>query len=67
MRRLKNGWEIAGAITICIALASIFIYIMWELGLYAPPTTTDVVVSVVLTAITLFLFIWSPPDENSET
>lgn len=67
MRRLKNGWEIAGATSICIALASIFIYIMWELGLYGMPSTTDVVVSVVLTAVTLFLFIWSPPDENSNT
>lgn len=40
---------------------------MWELGLYGMPSTTDVVVSVVLTAVTLFLFIWSPPDENSNT
>lgn len=66
MRRLKTGWEIVGAITICIALASVFMYLSYLIGWYKEPTVDDVIVSVVLTSITLFLFIWSPPDENSE-
>lgn len=66
MRRLKNGWEIAGAITICIALASIFIYLCYLIGWYQEPTIDDVIVSIVLTSITIFILVWSPPDENPE-
>lgn len=66
MRRLRNGYEIAGAITICIALASIFIYLCYLIGWYQEPTTDDVIVAIVLTSITIFLLVWSPPDENSE-
>jgi hypothetical protein len=66
MRTLRTGWEIAGAVSICIALASVFIYLAWLIGWYTEPTTTDVIVAVVLTSITLFLFIWSPPDQYSE-
>lgn len=66
MRRLRNGYEIAGAITICIALASVFVYLPYLIGWYQEPNTTDVIIAVVLISITLFTSIWSPPDQDSE-
>ena len=62
MRRLKNGWEIAGAITICIALASIFMYLCYLIGWYQEPTLADVIVATLLNLISLVLFIVIKPD-----
>jgi hypothetical protein len=67
MRRLKNGWEIAGAVSICIALASVFVYLCYLIGWYSAPTTDDVIVAVILIALSLFVLIWSPPDDTTRT
>ena len=64
MRRLKTGWEIMGAATICIALASVFVYLSYLIGWYQEPTTADVIGATILTGITIFIFIWSPPDRS---
>jgi hypothetical protein len=62
MRRLKNGWEIAGAITICIALASIITYGI-SLVDWIPQTDTEGLVIVTLTtALSLYILIWGNPD-----
>ena len=62
MRRLKNGWEIAGAVSICIALASIFVGIMYLIGWYPEPTLADVIVASLLNGISLLLFLMGRPD-----
>ena len=62
MRRLKNGWEIAGAIIICIALASMITYGI-SLVDWIPQTDTEGLVIVTLTtALSLYILIWGNPD-----
>lgn len=62
MRRLKNGWEIAGALILCGALASTFIYISRLSGYVKDQEEIDPVVATMIVALYLFTLIWSRPD-----
>jgi nitrogen fixation protein len=62
MRRLKNGWEIAGAITICIALASMITYGI-SLADWIPKTDTEGLIIVTsTTAISIYILLWGNSD-----
>lgn len=62
MRRLKNGWEIAGAITICIALASMITYLI-SLVDWIPQTDTEgLIIATGTTALSLYILLWGNPD-----
>ena len=62
MRRLKNGWEIAGAITICIALASMITYLI-SLVDWIPRTDTEgLIIATGATALSLYILLRGNPD-----
>ena len=62
MRRLKNGWEIAGAVTICCALASMITYLI-SLVDWIPQTDTEGLIIVTgTTALSLYILLWGNPD-----
>jgi hypothetical protein len=61
MRRLKNGWEITGAVSIHIALASVFVYLVYLRGWYQEPTPADAIVATSLALVSLILFVMDAP------
>ena len=61
MRILKIAGKIAGAVTICIALASVFVYLCYLIGWYQEPTLADVIVATLLNLISLGLFLSTKP------
>jgi hypothetical protein len=64
MRRLKNGWEIAGAITICIALASMITYGI-SLADWIPKADTEGLILIIVTsttAISIYILLWGNSD-----
>jgi hypothetical protein len=62
MRRLKNGWEIAGALILCGALATVIIYISELSGCVKDQEEINPVVVIMIVTIYLFTLIWSRPD-----
>ncbi len=62
MRRLKNGWEIAGAITICIALASIITYGISFIGWVPQIDTEGLLIVTSATALSIYILLWGYPD-----
>ena len=62
MRRLRNGWEIMGAVSICCALASVFMYLAYLMGWYQEPTPADAIVAMSLALVSLILFVIDAPD-----